>query len=126
MPFFGEAVQLRAAKPREALTGRASYQDVRAASGNEPLEIELIFEVALIARKNNGRGMRAESADVLRIGACRSLVDIDGGEDVATRGLKAQAETSGTAEQVHNAEAPWPRVVTSEQWHATASAARGS
>ena len=48
MPFLGEAVQLRAANPREALAGWASYEDVWPAPSNESVEIQ-IFKVAFVA-----------------------------------------------------------------------------
>ena len=43
---------------------------------------------------------------LLGVGSGRGLVNVNGGENLAARGLEAQAETSRTAEEVYNAEAP--------------------
>ena len=58
-------------------------------------------------QRTNWRGVGLEATEVLSVGSGRSLIDVNGGENVAACGLKAQAETSCTAEKIDNAEAPW-------------------
>src|SRR5215469_2312405 len=101
MSVVSEAVQLRSTDPREALARWPPYQYVRKTSCNQPLEVQ-IFDIALVAGDHKGRRIRLSSADIVSVGAGCSLVDVDGGENVATGGLKAEAEAPCTAEEVYN------------------------
>jgi hypothetical protein len=104
MAFVGQAVELRSAYPGKALTRRAANQDVRFASGSETLQIELVFNVSLIAAEENRRSVGLETSEILRVGSGRGLIDIDGAENVAACGLKTQAEAPCATEEIDYAE----------------------
>jgi hypothetical protein len=106
MAFVGQAVQLRSSNAGEALTGRATNQNVWSTSGSETLQIELVFNVTLIAEQGNRRSVGLETTEILRVSSGRSLIDVDGAENIAARRLEPQAETAGAAEQIDYAEAP--------------------
>ena len=101
--LLGEAVQLRSTDPREALARRASYEDVWPAPCSESVADPVSSRLPSSPERTNGRRLRLQPADVLRVSAGRRLVNVNGGENVAASGLKAEAEAARTTEQVYDA-----------------------
>ena len=106
MSVICEAIELRSANPRETLAGWAANQNVRTAPSGEPIQVELIFDIALLPREHNGRRGRLQARDVFGVRARRSFIDIHSAENIATRRLEPQAEPTCPAEQIDYTEAP--------------------
>jgi hypothetical protein len=105
--LIGQAVQLRSPDAGKALTGRATNQDVWSTTDRKTLEIELVFNVSLVARQRVRRGVRLEASEVLGVRSCRRFIDVNCAENLAPGGVKPKAEPACATEQVDDAEAPW-------------------
>jgi len=82
----------------------------RTALGNVMEGLLIVRRLAREAAAERGMAMLRrvglEETEILSVGSGRSLIDVHGSENLASRGLKTEAETACAAEEVDYTEAP--------------------